>query len=133
EGFSREETSAMHLLGGYFDYFTTLGVQMLAGRDFSAAHPTDTNAVILNQSAALAFGWTPEEALGKQIEVNGSQTGPVIGVTEDFHFKSLHDRIQPLVTVVPRTRMEYFLLRINTADLPAAVAAIQKDWQQIAP
>src|SRR5690606_34620022 len=88
---------------------------------------------ILNQSAALAFGWTPEEALGKQIEVNGSQTGPVIGVTEDFHFKSLHDRIQPLVTVVPRTRMEYFLLRINTADLPAAVAAIQKDWQQIAP
>lgn len=133
DGFSREETSAMHLLGGYFDYFTTLGVNFLAGRDFSAAHPTDTNGIILNQMAARAFGWTADEAIGKQIEVNESQNGTVIGVTEDFHFKSLHDPIQPLVTVVPRTRMEYFLLRINTADVPAAIAAIQADWEQIAP
>ena len=133
DGFSREETSAMHLLGGYFDYFTTLGVNLLSGRDFSSAHPTDTNAIILNQMAAKAFGWTAEEALGKQIEVNESQQGTVIGVTEDFHFKSLHDPIQPLVTIVPRTRMEYFLLRIHTSDVPAAIASIQADWDRIAP
>jgi putative ABC transport system permease protein len=83
--------------------------------------------------AAQAFGWTAEEAIGKRIEVNESQNGTVIGVTEDFHFKSLHDPIQPLVTIVPRTRMEYFLLRIHTADVPAAIASIQSDWERIAP
>lgn len=133
DGFSREETSAMHLLGGYFDYFSTLGVNLVAGRDFSSDHPTDTSGIILNQMAAKAFGWTAAEAIGKQIEVNESQNGQVIGVTEDFHFKSLHDPIQPLVTVVPRTRMEYFLLRIETADIPAAIASIQADWEAIAP
>lgn len=133
DGFSREETSAMHLLGGYFDYFTTLGVDFVAGRDFSAAHTTDTSGIILNQIAARAFGWTAEEAIGKQIEVNESQQGKVIGVTEDFHFQSLHDPIQPLVTVIPRTHMAHFLLRIHTADVPAAIAAIQNDWEQIAP
>ncbi|GJM33050.1 MAG: ABC transporter permease [Saprospiraceae bacterium] len=126
-----ENAPAMHILGGYFDYFSTLGVEVIAGRDFSMAHTSDTSGIILNESAVQFFGW--EDPIGKRIQVGEIKTGEVIGVVKDFHFKSLHDPIQPLVAFIPETHMEYLVLRIKTEDVAATIASLQADWQQIAP
>ena len=123
----------MTMIGGYFDYFSTMGVQLVQGRDFSSQHPTDTlSGIIINESALQTFGW--EDPLGQQLQVNTDINGEIIGVVKDFHFYSLHDPIEPMVTVIPRTYMENIILRIKPIEnIEQVVQSLRQDWQQIAP
>ena len=128
-----EEGIAMNLLGGYFNYFTTLGIEVLEGRDFSSAHSIDTaTGIIINEAALKVFGW--EDPIGQKLQVNTNIDGEVIGVVKDFHFNSLHDPIDPIVTVVPRTHMENIILRIDkNNNMEQLIASLKRDWQRIAP
>ncbi len=128
-----DEGIAMHWMGGYFDYCSTIGIEVIEGRDFSYSHPSDTvTGIIINESALRAFGW--EEALGQGLQVNTNINGEVIGVVKDFHLHSLHDPIEPVVITVPRTRMQNIILRIRSVDdIDQLIAALQRDWIQIAP
>lgn len=128
-----DEGIAMHMMGGYFDYFSTLGIEMIAGRDFSTQHPSDTTSgIIINESALRKFGW--ENPIGQQLQVNTNINGEVIGVVKDFHFLSLHNPIEPLVIVPPRTHMQNIILRTTPiGNVDQVIASLQKDWQQIAP
>jgi len=73
------------------EYFLkTMDIQLVAGRDFSKALPTDTEmSLIVNEAFEKKMGW--EQPLGKRI---GS--GRIIGVAKDFHHQSLHQQIAPL-------------------------------------
>jgi len=124
---------AMNLMGGYFNYFTTLGIEMSEGRDFSAQHPADTSTgIIINEAALRTFGW--DESLGQRLQVNSDINGEIIGVVRDFHFRSLHDPIEPLVVVVPRTYMSNIILRVNPrTSVSELVASLKQDWNSIAP
>jgi len=128
-----EEGIAMHLLGGHFNFFTTLGIDVIEGRDFSSAHPIDTaTGIIINEAALKVFGW--QDPIGQKLQVNTNIDGEVIGVVRDFHFNSLHDPIEPIVTVVPRTHMENIILKIDQqSDLDQTIASLKSDWQKIAP
>lgn len=64
------------------DYIATLGMKLVAGRNFSDEIASDSQAVIINQAMAKAFGFS--KPLGQRI-VNW-QPWTVIGVVEDFHF-----------------------------------------------
>ena len=49
-----------------FEYVKTLGLKIIAGRDFSSQYATDTtDAVLINRTAAAKLGFTPEQAIGK--------------------------------------------------------------------
>lgn len=124
---------AMNMMGGYFDYFSTLGIDVLQGRDFSSEHPIDTaTGIIINEAALKTFGW--EEPLGQKLQVNTDINGEIIGVVKDFHFYSLHDPITPMVIVVPRTHMSNIVMRIRTTgNMGQLIQSFEKDWQQIAP
>ncbi len=124
---------AMHWMGGYFDYCSTIGIEVIEGRDFSYSHPRDTlTGIIINESAQRALGW--EDALGKKLQVNTNIDGEVIGVVKDFHMHSLHDPIEPMVITVPRTRMQNIILRVGSVEeVDQLIAELQKDWAQIAP
>lgn len=80
-------------------YIPTLGIELLAGRNFSNTFGTDSLNAVINETAAIDFGWK-ENAIGKTI-VNGDKKQlKIIGVVKDFHFKSLHETITPLVMVM---------------------------------
>ncbi|HSJ68755.1 MAG TPA: FtsX-like permease family protein, partial [Anditalea sp.] len=87
-----------------YDYIQTLGMELLAGRDFSRDFGTDPNkAFIINETAARNFGLgSPQDALGKNLdwEMWGSDSlkhGEIIGIVKDFHATSLKETITPLV------------------------------------
>ncbi|HJR69860.1 MAG TPA: FtsX-like permease family protein, partial [Gammaproteobacteria bacterium] len=77
------------------DFVSVLGLQLLEGRDFSGTSGTEADRpVIVNAALVREMGW--DEPLGKQIgPPRGEYSGRVIGVVEDFHFQSLHDRVTP--------------------------------------
>ena len=83
-------------------YIPTFGMHIVTGRNFSSKLPTDSFAMIINETAAKAFGWNSNTALGKTIiRVNSSRGNNaafhVVGVVKDFNFKSLHEPITPLL------------------------------------
>ena len=83
-----------------FEFVKTLGLKIIAGRDFSPQYPTDTtDAVLINRTAAAKLGWTPEQAIGKWIQntVRDNERRTVIGVIEDFNFLSLKENMDALV------------------------------------
>ncbi len=127
-----EEARPMHIFGIYFDYFDVLGINVLEGRGFSRDFPQDTaTGIFVNETAVRTFGW--EEPLGKRLQVGDIMEGQVVGVVKDFHFNSLHEPVKPLVMYAPRTIMSNVILRLRPGDVAAAIAALERDWEAIAP
>lgn len=117
------------------DFVPTYGVKMVAGRNFSKDFTTDTGAFILNEAAAKALGFkTNDEVIGKDFGY-GSRTGKVIGIFNDFHFESMHQKIVPLVLLVPRSANRYgnISIKISGNNIPAALSHIEKTWRNFLP
>ena len=78
------------------DFVSVLGMQVIEGRDFSATLGTEAErAAIVNETFVREMGW--DEPIGKKVGTDATFSGRVIGVVEDFHFQSLHERIVPFV------------------------------------
>ncbi|HLF12839.1 MAG TPA: FtsX-like permease family protein, partial [Gammaproteobacteria bacterium] len=80
------------------DFIPVMGMELVTGRDFSRRLLTDIGAAyIVNETFVDAMAW--DDPLGKRIGIGamGGNEGRVIGVVKDFHFKSLHERIEPFV------------------------------------
>jgi ABC-type antimicrobial peptide transport system permease subunit len=77
-----------------YDLIETLGIKMVAGRAFSRDFATDTTGVILNEAAVKVMGLS--DPVGKVITIWG-QEKHIVGVTQNFHFNSLHETIRPFI------------------------------------
>lgn len=117
------------------DFVEAMGIEMAAGRDFSLEYATDANeAFILNETAVRQLGWE-EQALGKQITIQGFRNGRVIGVVKDFHAKSLHQRIEPLVLQIAPNPDAFLQLvaRIAPGNIEDTLDDIRAAWAQVYP
>ena len=114
-------------------YLDVLGIDLLAGRFFSDEIGTDTlDTYVLNEAAVRELGLTPEEAVGAPFRSWDRPMGQIIGVTEDFHFQSLHQAVEPLV-------MNYIpwfgIVSVRTAPggHAAALDRVRAAWERFAP
>jgi putative ABC transport system permease protein len=114
-------------------YLDVLGIDLVAGRFFSDEIATDTlDTYVLNQTAVRQLGLSPEEAVGAPFRAWDRPMGQIVGVTEDFHFQSLHQEVQPLV-------MNYIpwfgivSMRLAPGDLPGTLAHARATWERFAP
>ncbi|MEM9998072.1 MAG: ABC transporter permease, partial [Bacteroidota bacterium] len=125
------------------DYAATLSLNVVAGRFFDPAMPTDVETgVVLNEAAARELGWVAgdaplSDALGKTL--NFVAEGTVIGVVEDFHYDSMRDAIEPLGFRLgnpsPDTDWpDYYtlLLKLDTQDLLATMDDFEAQWAALA-
>lgn len=118
-----------------FGFVRTLGLKILAGRDFSMQYPTDsTKAVLINHTAATQLGFTPEQAIGKWIRntIRDSSRRTIIGVVEDFNFLSLKENMDALV-ISPSDDLRTVVIKLNTNDFPAALKTIEAAFNKAAP
>lgn len=116
-----------------YDFITTYEIQLAAGRDFSRAFGADTTNFILNEAAVKAIGWKSNEAAIGQRFKYGDLDGQIVGVTKDFHFESLHQKIAPMVLFMRPGWRSRLSVSAKTGDLPAAIAHIEKVWKQFFP
>jgi putative ABC transport system permease protein len=99
------------------------------GRDFSRDYETDAaEAFLLNEAAVQKLGW--DSAVGKRLVWNNAKHGTVIGVVEDFHFRSLHNAIAPLIIHIQPRGYLYISVRIKTEDIQQTLDFIRSQWQQ---
>jgi predicted permease len=134
EGFTpKNEDDALSWANAVSDgYFATLGIPILAGRDFDSRDTkTSARVVIVNEAMARHFFSTPA-AVGRRIQKEaGSSYGPpleVIGVVGTTKYTSLRDSAQPIM-YFPRAQesaeAQYvsFELRTNGASSEVVAAA----------
>lgn len=115
-------------------FVKTLGVRMVSGRSFDSSRVADSTAVVLNEAAVDALGWNPREAVGRTIQRDGN-TDPlqVIGVSENFHYQSLQQRIQPLVLRLGDTEGQKLYARLDGERIQSALGNLQAVWQEVSP
>src|SRR5688572_15583321 len=119
-------------------FFETTKIQLVSGRAFDKSRPSDQNAVVINETTARFFDWTPETALGKRIVYLGDDMGPqeVIGVAKDFHFASLHQNIMPFMFFNRNSNAlgskKVVLIRYDTQDVQSLVRKIESRWNKLA-
>ncbi len=133
EGVAEEDANPIDILGVADGWLEMMEVPLLAGRYPVRRSKYDSiHAVVINKTAVDALGTKPEAILGKKVRVGGIVTdGIVIGVTEDFHFSSLHEQVAPVAILVPRTQVDKVYLKFNTTDLKSVIGAIENNSKKI--
>jgi putative ABC transport system permease protein len=107
------------------DFVNTFGIQVEAGSSFLTEDNKITGGYILNQAAVKSIGW--EEPVGKWFHTFHGGTMNVVGIMSDFHFKSLHTRIEPLFLSFKPGRKDYnyIVVKINTNNITNTLKHIE--------
>jgi putative ABC transport system permease protein len=139
---NKEQSTTLFI--GDHDYVKTLGLRIIAGRDFSRDMSTDENqAFIINETAVKEFGFgTPEKAIGQDIHWNEwapqdttqpIKKGKVIGVVQDYHYKSLHEKVvASVIHIYPQVTFKV-AAKLKTAEISSTLAYIKDTWNKFNP
>ena len=117
-----------------YDFAETLGFEFVSGRNFDQDMGTDAEeAVIINETAVKEFGWE-DNPIGKKIHYgwdidgSGGTIMKVIGVVKDFHFRSLHNKIEPVIFFISERPRYLLTARINPDRKKEALEFIESKW-----
>jgi putative ABC transport system permease protein len=117
-----------------YDYAKTLGVKIIAGRDFDRSFGTDTgNNVLVSERFARQF--KEKELVGQTVGRDSTWAGwHIIGIFQDFHLYSLEEELQPLtLTLHPHDPLCYCFIKVAPHNLMGAMATIKKEMALLEP
>jgi len=111
------------------DYFKTLGIHIVAGKNFTSGIKTDSQSIIINQTMASKLNL--KDPVGKKI-TNGYGVWPVLAVVEDFNFETLRTNVGPLCMVLGNSP-SILSVKLNGTDMKKTLASIGTLWKQYSP
>lgn len=118
-------------VGVGYDFVKTMKLEVVQGRDFSKAFPSDSAGFVLNENAIKVMGI--KDPIGRQIGW-GTSKGTIVGVLKDFHFQSLHTAIRPLIAYLgAREPQGSVVIRIEAGKTPETLAAIGNVCKKLNP
>jgi len=131
EGMAKEDALNMNTYGVDYGFIEMLGIEIRQGRSFSQDF-ADVNGFIINETAAEQLQW--ENPIGKQLVI-GEKKGMVIGVTEDYHFKSIFlSRITPAVLYLDPGGLNFVYVKVSSPDkISSAAEYMKKQWNILVP
>jgi putative ABC transport system permease protein len=112
-----------------YDYLPTLDIKLVRGRNFSKEYSTDSLGVLLNESAVEALGWQ-QNPLGKKIIDGEDRVLHVIGVLQDFHYESMHQKVGPLAMTLG-SNTGSLLVKVKTDNIPALLTSMKETWHTL--
>ena len=109
---------------------------MVGGRNFSKEYGSDSNAIIINETAAKVLGY--DNPLGKKLYTNyQDQSGTrlisydIIGVVKNFHYESLKQTVGPLLFKLGNSTGAT-AFKISTSNVQVLVKNIESKWKTMA-
>lgn len=115
------------------DFLDTYQMKVVEGRNFLNTMSTDYDqAAIINETAAKMLGW--ENPIGKRFHFAiDPEPFTVIGVVNDFHFRSLQNKIEPLVFIECWGPKHFVTARIRSNDIQKSIAYLKQEWTKLMP
>ena len=127
-----QDNKSFYTMFGDHQTVEALGLQLLQGRNFSGEITTDaTSAYILNETAVRELGW--DDPVGKPFKVWDEEMGQVIGVVKDFNFRSLHQKIEPLVLDIKPEWSWSAAIRLAPNEVASTLSFIETQWRALEP
>ncbi|MFC2082152.1 ABC transporter permease [Bacteroidota bacterium] len=134
----KETGQGMYHLFYDHDFINEYEIEIIAGRNYDIARPTDVTKrgdegkFILNKSAADALGFAnPKDAIGQTLKTgNGGRPGVVIGVTDDFNFNGFRDKVDPLVMEYFPHYFRYLTLTTSVESINEVLDYLQSRWSE---
>lgn len=150
--------AGINMNGGAIDttFFSTFGIEPLAGRLFDDQHGEDNvlrqagvtvnPSIIVNESAARALGYVdPADAVGQspywsrtgvmadgQFGRTAPQASQIVGVVPDFTVGSIRSLIQPSVYYIDPQTSYVLVLKLDGQQMPGTLRAIEEAWKKAA-
>ena len=113
-----------------YDFFKTFRMEIIQGRAFSKDYSTDeAQAFLINEEAAKLMGL--ESPVGKKIVLEDNP-GTIIGVVKDFHHRSLHNKIDPIVFRFGRA-FEMVFIKLYSGNVDRTLKFIENIWNELEP
>jgi putative ABC transport system permease protein len=119
-------------------YAATYSIPLKAGAFFTGNYlPADSTKLVINETAAKALGWkNPQDAIGQLVNIPAVNSPCTIyGVTSDFHFDSMQNKISPVVflNVNFSTGYRFFSIKLKPGDAQKSITSLQKKWGILLP
>jgi hypothetical protein len=113
-----------------YGYIETMGMEMVEGRSFSPEYSTDvTHSYMLNEEAVKVIGL--ENPVGKRFSYEDRE-GIILGVVKNFHQKSMHKPIYPLVMQMNPDELKYMCIRLLPEGAPGIISFLEQQWLETA-
>ncbi len=128
DGKSDEDRILFHQFNVRFDYVETLGLEILEGRSFSTSFPADSTNYILNEEALRLTGIT--DPIGKRFRFD--KEGTIVGIVKDFNFKSLHQKVEPLLLHIGND-INYIIVKVAPENTASSLSLIEQAWDKHNP
>jgi putative ABC transport system permease protein len=134
-------------LNGDFYFPQTFNLKIIAGRNFDPNNVADTTSILLNESAVRSLNTTPEAIIGTHVvrpqvaprfgppdTTRGPVHGRVIGVVEDFPYRSVKHKIDP-IGIAPKPHLDNRIIyvRLPIEGMTEKLADLEKKWKQVFP
>lgn len=113
------------------NFLDVMEIPVVSGRGFSMSHTTDAeNAVIVNERAAGLI----DDAIGKTLVLEEyGRTATIVGVARDFHFRSMHESIKPMILFIDPGKFNYFYVRLESGSISDVIANLEEAWTKLSP
>jgi len=133
EGKDPETRFLIHQFTVDHDYIKTFNMNIIAGRDFSRKFPVDDSiqSFIVNETAVKAMGL--KDPVGTMFKLFNEHHGQIVGVVEDFHYKSLQKKIEPLVLRIDPSRDSYVFVKFRSEKTKEVIASVQSVYNSFNP
>lgn len=122
---------------GIDDQFTNLfGLKFASGRNFSVDFPSDSSALILNETAAKWLGFqNADEAISGEV-IYWGKTFKVVGVLKDYHQQSVKQQVEPhIFRYMPtgRDSRGLFVMKLSSSNINSSIQEIKKQYDLLFP
>ncbi|HEU5289078.1 MAG TPA: FtsX-like permease family protein, partial [Cyclobacteriaceae bacterium] len=131
------EQKAAFVYGVDPNYISTLGIELIAGRNFDAAIASDSNAVIVNEALVKDMKWS--DPLNEHLNWREDTVGlgdKVIGVVKNYHFLSLEQDFEPMFLSMDKKDVGYLtdmLVKVSSADVSGGLEKVKSIWKELNP
>lgn len=115
---------------------STLGIEVIDGRMFNKEFAADSSghSFLINERAVEELGL--EDPVGETlfwVDNENLVKGQIVGVVKDFHYRSLHVPIRPIIMMMRPRGYNYVLAKIDAQNLSAAIPKMQSSYEEIFP
>ncbi len=118
-----------------YNFIDLMGINIVEGRNFSRDFPGDANAIILNKRAVVQYGLDDPAGMTVDVKVGPDEYEPyhIIGIVEDFHFRSVHHNIEPYVIHLLEDQARYITVKVDEENIVQTASLTGSLWEEINP
>ncbi|MFB0565641.1 MAG: ABC transporter permease [Candidatus Aminicenantaceae bacterium] len=114
-----------------YDFFKTMGIEVVQGRTFSPELATDVDGVVVNEKLIKELGI--EDPIGKPLRGYYIPL-TIIGVVRDYITADFRNDILPaLLHIKPDWRIRTILVRISPQNISETISLLERTWEEIQP